>query len=298
MMVAEMSQPGNRSRVVGRVLLFWACYMAIALLAGFVSGMVPQQWARLSWGRLPWGLLAVAALVPLTIAFSRRERGPNGATGLAMSPGSVPRFILGALIGAAVYGTNFVVVSALVGGLRLERAPAVDPGTVILTLGMFIALSSMEELGFRGWSLRALVPCIGLWPAQILVAVAFSLTHVAFGWPWQTIVAGVLPSALLFGLTATASGGLAMPIGLHAALNFARWSMGESGTPGLWSMEIEASARASIARVAPISGIAITLSAALGMWLWYRYRWRNYPEYLSGSGAPLRSASTTSSGST
>jgi uncharacterized protein len=264
MSVAKPSQPDKPSRVIGRVMLFWTAYTAIIVLAAVTNGMISRR-----WDRLVWGVVATAALIPLTIAFSRREHGPDHASGLAVRPGSVARFLIGALIGTATYGLNVVVVSALTGGVRLERAP-VDPGTVIMTVCMYLALSSMEELGFRGYSLRTLVPRIGLWPAQILVAIAFTLTHLAYGWPWQTLVAGVLPSALLFGLTALASGGLAMPIGLHAATNFARWAVGESGNAGLWSMSIDASARERITRIAPITGIAITLSAALGMWVWYR----------------------------
>jgi uncharacterized protein len=292
MSVAKLSQPEKPGRVIRRVLLFWTAYSVILVLAAVTNGMIPRPWDRLAWG-----LVATAVLVPLTIAFARRERDPEQDSGLTVRRGSVARFLVGALIGTATYGLNVAAVSSLTGGLRMERAP-VDPSAVMLTVCMFLALSSMEELGFRGYSLRALVPRIGLWPAQILCAVAFTLTHLAFGWPWQTLVAGVLPSALLFGLTALASGGLAMPIGLHAATNLARWAVGESGTAGLWSMTIDASARERITRIAPVTGIAITLSAALGMWLWYRFRSPGYREYRSGSGAPLRSASTTSAGST
>jgi Type II CAAX prenyl endopeptidase Rce1-like len=122
----------------------------------------------------------------------------------------------------------------------------------------------MEELGFRGYPLRTLVPGLGLWPAQAIVAVAFSLCHLAFGWSWTTILLGVIPSALLFGMAAIASRGLAVPIGLHAGVNLAQSSMSGNSSWGFWKLAMDDQARGRITALSPISGVAVTVGVMLG----------------------------------
>jgi membrane protease YdiL (CAAX protease family) len=140
---------------------------------------------------------------------------------------------------------------------------------VLLTFGTLLALSCMEELGFRGYPLRALVPTLGPWGAQALVAVAFALSHFLYGWSWASVVFGVLPSAFLFGAAALASGGLAMPIGLHMALNVAQWSIGEKESTGFFTQTVDQTARARIEQVAPITGMAVILAMAAVLWWWH-----------------------------
>jgi membrane protease YdiL (CAAX protease family) len=136
-------------------------------------------------------------------------------------------------------------------------------------VGTYLALSLMEELGFRGYPLRTLVPTLGPWRAQAIVAVAFALSHIGFGWPLRTVLFGVLPNALLFGAAALASRGLAMPIGLHAALNISRWAVGETDVSGFWTLTVAESGRDRVATSAPFIGIGVTVVATISLWGWY-----------------------------
>jgi uncharacterized protein len=248
------------------VIVFWAAYVAILAAASVDLGILPARWSRLGWG-----IGSSGALFLLTVVMVRREGRTLGDVGVGLGPRSVSRFLLGAVIGFATYALNIAVVATAVGGLSVKPAATIDWSGVALTVGTLLALSCMEELGFRGYPLRTLVPRLGSWTAQSLVAVVFALTHVPYGWSWESIVFGVLPSAFLFSAAALASGGLAMPIGLHMAVNAARWALGEKGSSGFFTMTVDPSASARLERVAPVTGIAITLAMAAMLWWWHRH---------------------------
>ncbi|MFL5620786.1 MAG: hypothetical protein ACJ79A_20590, partial [Gemmatimonadaceae bacterium] len=155
------------TRALAGVIVFWAAYVAILVAASVDFGILPARWSRLGWGTA-----SSTALFLLTIALVRHERRTLGDVGIGFSRRSVPLFLLGAAIGFATYALNIAVVATAVGGLHLTPAATIDWTDVALTLGTLLALSCMEELGFRGYPLRTLVPQLGPWTAQSLVAVA------------------------------------------------------------------------------------------------------------------------------
>ena len=259
------------SRALISVIVFWAAYLALLFGASFATGMLPPP-----WNQLAWGVVSSIALILLTLVMVRRDGRTLRDVGVGFSARSVPRFLAGFVIGLASYALLIAVIAGLVGGLSLRPVPSIDWSGVALTLTTLLALASMEEFGFRGYPLRALVPTLGPWAAQALVAVAFAATHILYGWSLQSIVFGVLPSAFLFGAAALASGGLAMPIGVHMALNVAQWAIGEKERAGFFTQVVAPLARARIEQVAPMTGMAVTLATAAVL-LWWQRR-----------GAPIR----------
>lgn len=238
--------------------------MAILFLAGIPKGMSPAPWSA-----LVWGLTSSVAIFALSVLLLKREGRVPPDVGLRVGATSAGRFIAGASIGFGVYGLILLSTWVIVGPIRFTRVAAPEGGAIFLMLGTYLALSVMEELGFRGYPLQTLVSAFGAWRAQAVVAAAFCLSHVAFGWPWQTIALGVLPSGILFGVAALAVRDVAMPIGLHAAMNIARWMVGETGAQGIWTMAIDDQARAHVAGVAPLIGFAVTGLCAAALWLWH-----------------------------
>jgi membrane protease YdiL (CAAX protease family) len=218
-----------------------------------------------------WGLVSSVLLLGLTRLVLRGEGRRLRDVGLQLSASSANRFMIGAGLGFAVYGLTVVADVAIAGPIQFSRVTTVDSSAVLLAVGTFLALSFMEEFGFRGYPLRSLAPALGAWKAQVIVALAFGASHLLFGWSLQAVVLGVLPSALLFGAAALAFGDIAVPIGLHAALNLARWSTGEQNTPGIWTMSVEEPSRERIAAVAPVIGIAVTALFTFALW-WYGRR--------------------------
>jgi uncharacterized protein len=222
--------------------------------------MVPARWSA-----LVWGAISSIAIFALTLLFLKRENRALSDVGLKAQAASGGRFIAGAVIGLCTYSLIIACTWAIAGPMRVTRTPAPDATVIVLMLGSYLALAVMEELGFRGYPLRTLVRALGPWRAQGVVAAAFCLSHVAFGWPWQAVALGVLPSAILFGVAALAARDLAMAIGLHAAINVARWSVGQTGTPGLWTIAIDGAAAA----LAPAIGFIVTVAIAGALWLWH-----------------------------
>ncbi|WP_066800855.1 CPBP family intramembrane glutamic endopeptidase [Sphingomonas soli] len=92
-------------------------------------------------------------------------------------------------------------------------------GVTLLMAGVAVA----EELLFRGLLFQRLIGALGVWPAQLILAGLFLLTHL--GNPGMTgatrIWAGtnIFLASLLFGMAYLGTRSLAMPIGLHFAAN-------------------------------------------------------------------------------
>lgn len=125
------------------------------------------------------------------------------------------------------------------GHVRWAPASAIKLTPVILALVAYLLLASREELSFHGYPLRRLERFWGIWPAQVVVAIAFVLEHRAGGFNWMNALLGASIGSLLFGMASIATRGLAVPIGLHAAWNFGQWVIGFKELPGLWRPIIE-----------------------------------------------------------
>ena len=103
-----------------------------------------------------------------------------------------------------------------------------------MLLVTYVLLACREELAFHGYPLRRLYSSIGLWGAQLIVAIIFALEHAAAGSTWAQAILGAGIGSLLFGMAAITTRGLAVPIGLHAAWNFGDWMHGGKGAGGVW----------------------------------------------------------------
>jgi uncharacterized protein len=231
-------------RDIGRVVLFWSGALLILIVFGFVRGMLPP-----GAGPLAWGIGSSLALVVLIRAFLRADRRPLADAGLGWHRRSPIRLAAGFAFGVVAYAGAVALASLAVGPIRVRIAESPSAGMIVLAVAGTIALVIMEELALRSYSLWTAVRAVGSVPAQLLVAVAFALLHVGYGWPLQTVLLGVLPSALLFGVGAVITGGLAMPIGIHLGMNIGRWAAGERGAAGLLVLESGGSdpARAALA---------------------------------------------------
>lgn len=230
-------------------------------LSAFPKSMVPQQWAPLVWGSV-----SSLAILGLGLLFLRKEgRHPQDA-GLVPDRTSGLRLLGGVVIGLSFYGLQLAAIRAIAGPVHPVLKEGADFSTFALAVGGTFALACMEELGFRGYPLRTLLLHLKLWPAQLVVAVAFGLSHLAFGWSWPSILLGVIPSGLIFGFATTASRGLAMPIGIHAGVNLAQSSLHGSSAWGFWTLEMDEQVRERIAAIGPVSGAAVALLVALAFW--------------------------------
>jgi membrane protease YdiL (CAAX protease family) len=244
--------------ILGRVVLFWVGYLAVVVLAWFAKGMAPPQ-----FGQLVWGLASSVVLLLLTWVFLRWDGRRFRDVGMNVEAMSVARLVVGVGIGLAIFAVILVLVDWIACPVRLARGGA-SGGSVVVSVCTVLAVASMEEIGFRGYPLRTLIRAVGLWRAQAIVAVAFGLCHVAYGWSWSNILLGVIPFGILFGFAATGSRGLAVPIGVHAGINFAQWAVGDAS--GIWKLVFDEGMRGRVGMVSRVGGIGVSLLGAFLFW--------------------------------
>lgn len=232
--------------------------------------MLPQHWQQVMsrCQLLVFGTLTAFGALAITGLLVRCEKIGLADVGAAICRRSPLKFALGFLIGLILIAMNVAISYAVIGTRWVWAPEATSIGGATVVLLGFVAGSCAEELGFRGYPLQRLKPVLGLWMAQIFVAVAFIVYHVALGWPWANAILGTGAGSLLFGMATIASRGLAVPIGLHAAWNFVDWAMGGKGSAGLWKPVTEHGSSPS----APteISFLAVTGLGILFFLLWHR----------------------------
>jgi len=141
----------------------------------------------------------------------------------------------GVLIGAAL-----MLIPALFLGITGFIGWQWNPtGVSNLTTGLllFAGVAVAEEMLFRGFIFQRLITGIGQWPAQVVVAVFFLLTHLNN--PGMSggvkVMAGIniFLASILFGFAFLRTRSLAMPLGIHFMANWVQGGLlgfGVSGT--------------------------------------------------------------------
>lgn len=249
-----------------QALLFWIGFIAILETPRLFVGLVPLAYAKLVWGCF----VTLGALL-LTHAFARVQRIRRGDLGTAPGRWSPAVVLAGVLSGFAIVVAQVAAVMWVL-GLHVQRDPGASVDAAALALATLLSLAAMEELGFRGYPLRRLIGPLGLWGGQLVVAVAFGLYHhFAYGLPWTPSMIGTTAGSLLFGMAAIASRGLALPVGLHAGVNFGLWAFANGGGQGLFQVSDLPPALSGWRAQAPNAIYVVTLVlATLVLWLWYR----------------------------
>jgi len=250
--------------VLGRALLFLAS-SAVVLMA--VSPWAPKLPGM--WPQFLVGLWASLGTLALTWVFVRWDGLRLRDVGAAPTRRSVPRLAFGVALGFVLLAGQWLSLAAT-GHIRWVRAPEHGIAAAAVAMLAYAALACREELGFRGYPLRRLETGFGLWGAQLIVAAVFALEHVAGGYSWLNASLGVFAGALLFGMAALATRGLAVPIGLHAAWNFGQWMMGQKESAGLWRAVVDPGFEAHLERVGMASYLIVVGMAFGGFWWWYR----------------------------
>lgn len=254
-------------RVFTSVLLFWVGYLIITLVVGFATAMLITSEV---WQLAAWGFVSSLGLLALPRLLGRLDPGAGRGADAAPRVFSLAPLTVGLLIGVASFGLHVFIVATFAGPLRFEWVSGVGFLAALIYFARFLATSCMEEIGFRGYALRRLTLKIGSWPAVCVTAVVFGLSHLSYGWDLQTIALGVVPGGLLWGMSALATRGLAVPIGLHAAWNFTSWSVGGRAETGLLRMILDEGAVERSQQVGTVSYLSIFGVLTIGFWLLHR----------------------------
>ncbi len=142
---------------------------------------------------------------------------------------------LGGLVGSALMLVPALIMWIL-GWVDWQWNPA-GLSTLISIVLLFAGVAVAEELLFRGFIFQRLIAGLGQWPAQLILAGYFLLTHLNN--PGMTGDIKILASvniflaSLIFGLAFIRTKSLAMPLGLHFMANLMQGGVlgfGVSGT--------------------------------------------------------------------
>jgi len=253
--------------VISSVLLFLVGYEVVLLIVSFVTNITIRSEV---WQLTAWGFISSVGLIALSKLLMRSEKAPSTKLDFAVSRSSWARFSIGLLVGMLCFGVHLAIVGYFAGPIRFEFVPGIGVTAVLIYFTRFLSTSCMEELGFRGYALRRLTGKMGVWPAVLLTALIFGLSHLLYGYELRSIALGVIPGGILWGMSAIATRGLAVPIGLHAAWNFSNWTAGGRHETGLLRMIVEADVPEQAQAFG--TGSYLAISAALTLAFWFIHR--------------------------
>jgi len=130
--------------------------------------------------------------------------------------------LLGGLVGGALL---IAVIAVLLHGVLpfdwLYNKGFV-PRAAAMGLVYMLISAGVEELLFRGYGFERLITSIGMWPAQLIVALMFATYHFLNGYSWQAALTGSVIGSLMFGLVFVRTSSVLAATGFHAAANWAR----------------------------------------------------------------------------
>ena len=217
----------NRKLTIIRVVVF--CLVSAIILAT-VSGLIKDL--HTEWNQHLLLVITIAITYGLTILFVRWERLQLKDVGVVANRTTSRKVIVGFGIGLfmTILQPAFVLLS---GHYKIALNPSISFYTILFYFTLYVLAAIREELAFRGYPLFSLNYRFGIWVAQIIILIIFSVEHVAGGMTWVQAFLGAGTGALLFGLAALRTNGIALPTGLHAAWNFGQWCFGFKKETGI-----------------------------------------------------------------
>jgi hypothetical protein len=202
----------------GRLRNGWWIALFFILLAGLLFPLILM--AQRSGTGVPLYQQAIVLLLASLICQALRRRPISELLGAP--DGRWPRQFLAGLGAGALLMLAPALVLALSGAVTW-RVSAAGGAALGAGLAVMALVAITEELLFRGFLFQRLLDGLGAWPAQLLIAALFTLTHsdalATQGALTYLAGANIFLASLVFGLAYLRTCSLAMPIGLHFAAN-------------------------------------------------------------------------------
>jgi membrane protease YdiL (CAAX protease family) len=253
----------NWKYTLGRIVVFClACAMVLVLGSPLTASLGKP------WSDVVLAAVAIPIVFALTLLFVRWEGLRLRDVGVVPGRKTLSRVLLGFVIGLFLAGLHAALVLAYEHQKPI-RVPGQSFALVLVNLLLYSMVAIREELAFRGYPLRSLTYAIGAWKSQIIIAIIFSLEHAAGGYTWTQAFFGAGVGAILFGVAALKSKGLALPIGIHTAWNFGQWCIGFKSERGIWQVIIPKEYELKHEQVSMICYL-IVMGLAIGAFYFYR----------------------------
>ena len=214
--------PWTPVHVTAGLFLFLALLIGAAFVARAVGPLYPaHQQALQTWVGVH--LLALCAGGVVWFLGARRAVSPARALGLVRprtslgtSAGLALAALAASILGTFAYG---LVVDSL--GLESLRPPEIDDANIFPGIGILLTLQALavvtplsEEVLFRGFALRGLLPNIGPGPAVVATALLFSVLHLE-----PRVMIPIFITGLVLGLLYVRTGSVWPCVAAHAGQN-------------------------------------------------------------------------------
>ena len=204
-----------------RLGLFLGIGAAIFLFAVVATGFVPFSWPD-AIRRSTHPMVFVPLAIVLTIRLLRRDAIELDSAAL-FEPWPIGRTTLPWLALGIVLAVMTTLVFVLALGMRWAPNAHWSEINMILSIWAIVLTAAAEEIAFRGYALWRLLRLIGFWPAQLIVAALFALSHLTLGgYTLLPALVGTVTGSILYGAAFTRTRGLAAPIALHSGWNIAQ----------------------------------------------------------------------------
>jgi membrane protease YdiL (CAAX protease family) len=215
----------------GRLRNGW--WIAVFFLVLLLLLFPPLAFLRSRNGSVSMGLQAAIAIVATFVCQTLRRRPFAEVTG-RLDVRWLRQFGAGLGFGAALMLIPAAVLALLVAIHWSWSGTTLT--TITSAVGLFVAVAVTEELIFRGFVFQRLIDGLGEWPAQLLMAGYFVLSHSTglanAGEVRSLAMVNIFVASLLFGLAYLRTRSLALPIGLHLAANFTQGTILGLGVSG------------------------------------------------------------------
>lgn len=203
--------------------------LAVALPVAFIASILllnmfpfPELF---NFKQYVMGAIGTLIAVWLSYVFLKKDNTSFSEIGLIWELKTPKRFFIGFLIGttiAIVMITSIILLS----DLKVVWKEGANVPMALFWIGAFFPLAFMEEIIFRGYSFIKLNKIVGLRLTQVIMAILFAYWHDASGATFTGQLMGPGIWALIFGIAAVWSDGLALPTGLHMAANVVQAVLG------------------------------------------------------------------------
>jgi len=270
----------------------WWVALFMAMLAALLLPLILLS--AQSGGGVPIWQQALALLAASVVCQALRRRPMADLFG-AFDARWLAQLALGGAIGAVLMLAPALILTML--GLVTWRVAPEGLASLGPALMLFAAVAITEELMFRGFVFQRFIDGLGAWPAQIIIAAFFVLTHSAALEEAGSLasIAGlnIFIASLMFGFAYLRTKSLAMPIGIHLMANFVQGGVlgfGVSGgaeqgllTPSLTGPDWLTGGAFGLEASAP--GLVCVSVATFALWLW-----RGRAAFARGSSGPHHGA--------
>jgi uncharacterized protein len=213
----------DKRNSIFKVTGYWILFLALLIPVTSQSGATFSAHVH----NFTFGIFGTAIALFITWIFIKSENKSFASYNLIWKKETLTKFFQGLAIGIASF-VLITVILVLFGGLKIEKNPNVISSWIWFWYLAILPAVLMEEIVFRSYSLLKLKKAFGLRLTQLIVSIAFALYHIPLGWNISTAFLGPGIWALVFGISAIRSNGIALPAGIHVGLNLVLSILGMS----------------------------------------------------------------------